>query len=104
MNIYTILCAKRNKLLAREVADITLKEPGLYPLVIARLMSERIMKRIHFNTAAAIGLNSAFILLGLLGGGSANSAGSSQAVWLHNLTTLALSMNAMRPLIPEAKQ
>jgi Cu2+-exporting ATPase len=91
--------------LAREVADITLKEPSLYPLVIARLMSERIMKRIRSNTAAAIGLNSAFILLGLLGGGGSNreETGSSQAVWLHNLTTLALSMNAMRPLIPEAK-
>jgi Cu2+-exporting ATPase len=94
--------------LAREVADITLKEPSLYPLVIARLMSERIMKRVRANTAAAIGLNSAFILLGLLdndisNAGGGNSAGSSRAVWLHNLTTLALSMNAMRPLIPEAQ-
>jgi Cu2+-exporting ATPase len=88
--------------LTREVADITLKERSLYPLVIARLMLERIMKRIHTNTAAAIGLNSAFILLGLFGGGSNRGAGS-QTVWLHNLTTLALSMNAMRPLIPEAK-
>jgi hypothetical protein len=35
---------------------------------------------------------------------SALSAGSGRSVWLHNLTTLALSVNAMRPLLGEAKK
>jgi Cu2+-exporting ATPase len=89
--------------LARETADISLKESSLYPLVIARLMAQRVMLRVSANTRAAILLNSIFILLGLAekpGPG----AGSSRSVWLHNLTTLALSMNAMRPLLQEAKK
>jgi hypothetical protein len=31
-----------------------------------------------------------------------NAAGSSRSVWLHNLTTLALSINAMRPVLRES--
>jgi Cu2+-exporting ATPase len=89
--------------LARETADITLKESSLYPLVIARFMSQRVMKRIHTNIHAAIWLNSIFILMGLLETPMTGIAGSSRSVWLHNLTTLGLSLNAMRPLLTEAK-
>jgi P-type E1-E2 ATPase len=89
--------------LARETADITLKESSLYPLVIARIIAERVMKRINTNTQAAIILNSIFILLGLLETPGTGGLGSSRSVWLHNLTTLALSMNAMRPVLTEAK-
>jgi Cu2+-exporting ATPase len=88
--------------LARETADISLKESSLYPLVIARLMAQRVMNRVNANTRAAIVLNSIFILMGLADN-SALEAGSSRSVWLHNLTTLALSMNAMRPLLKEAQ-
>jgi Cu2+-exporting ATPase len=86
--------------LARETADITLKEPSLYPLVIARLMSGRVMRRIHTNTQAAIGLNSIFILMGLLENPVPRSGGS-RSVWLHNLTTLGLSMHSLSPLLKE---
>jgi Cu2+-exporting ATPase len=89
--------------LARETADISLKESSLYPLVIARLMARRVMKRISANTRTAIFLNSIFILMGLAEQ-PVPDAGSSRSVWLHNLTTLALSVNAMRPLLPEAKK
>ena len=88
--------------LARETADISLKESSLYPLVIARLMARRVMKRVSANTRSAIFLNSVFILMGIAEN-SALSAGSGRSVWLHNLTTLALSVNAMRPLLGEAK-
>jgi Cu2+-exporting ATPase len=87
--------------LARETADITLKESSLYPLVIARIMSERVLRRVGGNTLAAIVLNSIFILMGLLET-PAIGVGSSRSVWLHNLTTLALSVNAMRPVLKEA--
>ena len=88
--------------LARETSDITLKESSLYPLVVARLISQRVMKRINTNTHAAIVLNSAFILLGLLDNSAQGNNGNTRSIWLHNLTSLALSMNAMRPLLDEA--
>jgi len=87
--------------LARETADITLKEGSLYPLVVARLMSERVMKRISKNIHLAIWLNSAFIMMGLLDNSA--TGGSTRSVWLHNLTTLALSINALSPLLKEDK-
>jgi Cu2+-exporting ATPase len=93
---YVGIAMKDSADLARETADITLKESSLYPLVIARLMSQKLIKRTRANTKAAIILNSAFILLGLL---EKSNSGSNRSVWLHNLTTLALSMNAMRPLL-----
>jgi Cu2+-exporting ATPase len=88
--------------MAREVASISLKESSLYPLVLARIMSERVMKRIRGNIQAAVVLNSVFILLGLFDTGPrqgmpANS--SSRSVWLHNMTTIILSLNSMRPYI-----
>ena len=88
--------------LARETADISLREASLYPLVIARIMAGRVMGRVHANIRSAIALNSIFILMGLAENGGANSAPGSRSVWLHNLTTLALSLNAMRPLLKEA--
>ena len=81
--------------LAQESAGITLKEESLYPLVAARVLSGRVLRRIRSNTRAAIGLNSAFILAGLLENPAASSG--SRPVWLHNLTTLALSLRALSP-------
>jgi len=89
--------------LACETADITLKESGLYPLVVARLISQRVMKRINVNTHAAIILNSIFILMGLLEGPVTGRSGGSRSIWLHNLTSIVLSMNAMRPVLKESK-
>jgi Cu2+-exporting ATPase len=82
--------------LAQSVADITLKDPSLYPLVIARIMSERAIKKIHDNTVAAIGINSTLALTSFFGNFT-----TAHSVWFHNLTTLAVSLNSMRPLIKE---
>ncbi|MDR1318057.1 MAG: heavy metal translocating P-type ATPase [Treponema sp.] len=90
--------------MAREVASISLKEPSLYPLVLARIMSERVMKRIRNNIHAAVALNSIFILLGLFETGTNTGLqpnGSARSVWLHNMTTIILSLNSMRPFISE---
>jgi Cu2+-exporting ATPase len=81
--------------LSRETADITLKSPSLYPLVIARLIAERAIGRIRTNIGLAVGINSALMLAGVLG----NSTGSTSMV-LHNLSTLLLSLNSMRPFLP----
>jgi Cu2+-exporting ATPase len=90
--------------LARETADISLKESSLYPLVIARIMAQRVMKRIRTNNRAAIWLNSIFMLMGIAENPIPGTSGGARSVWLHNLTTLGLSMNAMRPLLGEAKK
>jgi Cu2+-exporting ATPase len=93
--------------MAREVAAITLKDSSLYPLVIARIMSERVIKRIRNNIHAAIVLNSIFIVLDLVDANNSKTkagtgtGGSSQSIWLHNMTTIALGLNAMRPLIKD---
>ena len=90
--------------LALHASDITLKESSLYPLVVARIMSQRVMKRITWNTNAAIILNSIFILMGLLEKTPPpGTSGTSRSIWLHNLTSLFLSINAMRPLLSESK-
>jgi Cu2+-exporting ATPase len=81
--------------LSRETADITLKSPSLYPLVIARLIAERAVGRIRTNIGLAVGINSALMLAGVLG----NSTGSASMV-LHNLSTLLLSLNSMQPFLP----
>ncbi|MDR1909797.1 MAG: heavy metal translocating P-type ATPase [Spirochaetaceae bacterium] len=80
--------------LSREVAGITLRAPSLYPLVAGRLIAERAMKKIRSNIVLAAGINSALMLTGILG----NRTGSASMV-LHNLTTLMLSLNSMRPLL-----
>ena len=90
--------------LARETADIALKESSLYPLVIARLISQRVMKRIDTNINSAIFFNSIFILMGLMENPAQGNSGSSRSIWLHNLTSLLLSVNAMRPVLKETKQ
>jgi Cu2+-exporting ATPase len=87
--------------LARESAAITLKDASLYPLVIARILARRVMNRIHTNTHAAIWLNSAFIILGLLENTASATGAGSRSVWLHNLTTLGISMRALSPLLKE---
>lgn len=81
--------------LAREVANVLLTRPNLDGLIDARLLGTRTLRRIHANFAATLALNSAFLLGGLF---MLLSPGLSAL--LHNLTTLGVSLNAMRPHLP----
>lgn len=78
--------------LAREVADVVLTGGDLREIITAMDLGRRTMARVRFNFGAAVGLNSLYLagsLFGLLPpGGSAV---------LHNLTTLGVCLNAMRP-------
>ncbi|MBQ7618092.1 MAG: heavy metal translocating P-type ATPase, partial [Desulfovibrio sp.] len=78
--------------LAQEVANVLLTRPDLHGLVAARLLARSTMQRIHFNFTATLVLNSLF-----LAGGLFNILPASTSAILHNLTTLAISLNAMRP-------
>ena len=89
--------------IARETADIALGEASLYPLAIARLMSKLVMRRVNATSVAAVTLNSLFMLMDIFGG-HAPGPGGGRSVWLHNLTTLALSLNAMRPVLGKGRK
>lgn len=84
--------------LAREVADVVLMGGSLKELVTALELGRGAMRRIHFNFAATMALNSAFLFGGLTG---LLQPGISAV--LHNLTTLGVSLNAMRPALPRGE-
>ncbi|MBO4334547.1 MAG: heavy metal translocating P-type ATPase [Desulfovibrio sp.] len=78
--------------LAREVANVLLTRPDLNGLIAARRLARSTMRRIHTNFAATLILNSIF-----LAGGLFNLLPAGTSAVLHNLTTLGISLNAMRP-------
>ena len=84
--------------LAREVADVVLMGGSLRELVTALELGRGTMRRIHFNFMATMVLNSAFLF-----GGLAGLLQPGVSAVLHNLTTLGVSLNAMRPALPRGK-
>lgn len=84
--------------LAREVADVVLMGGSLRELATALELGRGTMRRIEFNFAATMVLNTAFLFGGLTG---LLQPGVSAV--LHNLTTLGVSLNAMRPALPGGK-
>lgn len=78
--------------LARAVANVLLVQPDLYGLASARKLSELTLQRIRWNFMAAISLNSIYML-------GATFLGFPPALCavLHNVTTLGLALNAVRP-------
>ncbi len=85
--------------IAREIADITISEDDLAALVTLRQLSEGLMKRIHGNYRTIILFNSALIALGMLG---VLPPGSTAL--LHNMSTIAISLNSMTNLLKEKKR
>lgn len=77
--------------IAREVADITIEADNLYGLVTLKLLSRRMVKRIHKNYVRIVGINSGLILLGVTG-----VIQPTTSALLHNTSTLAISMNGMK--------
>ncbi len=80
--------------LAREVADVVLMGGTLNELVTALELGRGTMRRIHGNFLATMGLNSVFLAGGLVG-----LLRPGLSAVLHNLTTLGVSLNAMRPAL-----
>lgn len=81
--------------LAREVADVVLAGNDLYELVLARQLAIQALGRINRNFQAIIGLNTGYLALGLAG-----RVQPSGLALLHNLTTVGVALNAMRPMLP----
>ncbi|MBP3730101.1 MAG: heavy metal translocating P-type ATPase [Mailhella sp.] len=84
--------------LAREVADVVLMGGTLNDLITAIELGRGVMRRIQFNYMTTMTMNSAFLagsLFGLLQPGL--------SAVLHNLTTLGVCLNAMRPALPKGE-
>ena len=80
--------------LAREIADITVDADHLSGLVDLKSISDRLAVRIRKNYFSIIGINSALILLGA--GGLIQPTVSA---FVHNASTLAISLNSMKNLL-----
>ncbi len=80
--------------IARAVADVVVLEPSLAPLVTARELSVRLMRRIGDDYRFIVAFNSLLIALGIGGAISLTTA-----AYLHNLSTLAVAARNTRPLL-----
>ncbi len=81
--------------LAQEVSDVVLTHSSLEGLIIARKLGQKVLKRIKSNFGWNMGLNSIYLALSLFG-----LITPTISAIMHNATTVGVTANAMRPLIP----
>jgi heavy metal translocating P-type ATPase len=86
--------------IAREIADITIAADDLSELVTLRSISVGLQRRIRRNYRFILGFNGSLIVLGALG-----VLQPAASALLHNLSTLAISLQSMTNLLgaPEKK-
>ncbi len=82
--------------IAREIADVTISGDSLQQLVALKKISVALMKRIHWNYRAIVGINSGLIGLGVLG-----VIQPATSALLHNTSTLIIGIRSMRTLVEE---
>ena len=82
--------------IAREIADITIGSGDLSGLLILRELSELQMKRIGRNYRQIVGINA-----GLIGCGVSGIMQPATSAWLHNASTVAITLNSMKDLKKE---
>ncbi len=82
--------------IAREIADITVAADDLAEILVLRMLSNRLMKRIHKNYRFIVTFNAGLILLG--GGGILQPTTSAL---LHNTSTLYIGLKSMGNLLDE---
>ena len=82
--------------IAREIADITVAADDLAEILVLRMLSTRLMKRIHKNYRFIVTFNAGLILLGV--GGILQPTTSAL---LHNTSTLYIGLKSMGNLLDE---
>ena len=82
--------------IAQEIADVTLYGSELEKLITLKRIGDRLMPRMHNTARIGIGFNGAILVAGLLG-----LVAPGAAAFLHNFSTIALSVYNMTPLVPE---
>lgn len=84
--------------IAREVADITVSSSDLFKLVRLRQIAMALGKRMHANYRKILGINLALIVLGVSG-----LIAPTTSAFLHNFSTLLISLRSMTNLLPAEK-
>ena len=79
--------------IAREVADVTICEDSLHTLLILRNLSTQLSSRLKYDCRTILSVNSLLILSGAFG-----ILQPSVTAYLHNMSTLALSIWSMSDL------
>lgn len=82
--------------IAKEVADVTLMSSDLESILTARILSEKLMKKINKNYTTIVLFNTSLLLLGLTG-----YIRPTTSALLHNLSTMGISANSMRSCLKE---
>lgn len=85
--------------IARETADITIKDSSLNQLARVRILSKELMERIHKNYRFILGFNSSLLLLGFMG-----VITPSLSALLHNASTMMICAKSMTPLSNKKKK
>lgn len=80
--------------IAREVADVTIETEDIRELVWLKRLSDALMRRIHRNYRFVMGFNGSLIALGALG-----LITPAAGAFLHNSSTILLSMNCLTALL-----
>ena len=82
--------------IAQEISDVTVSGDALRQLVVLKRISDRLMPRMRSTARVGIGFNGAILLAGLLG-----LVTPGTAAFLHNASTIGLSLYNMTPLVTE---
>ncbi len=80
--------------LAREIADITIGADSLYQLPMLKILSNRLMHRLHRNYRSIVSFNSGLIVLGVAG-----LLQPATSALLHNISTLVITLRSMDNLL-----
>ncbi len=80
--------------IAREVADISVLSHELTKIVEVRRLSKKLMRKIYRQYGLIVSFNTALIILGIFG---TITAGTS--AWLHNVSTITLTLASAKPMM-----
>ncbi len=80
--------------IAREVADISVLSHELTKIVEIRRLAKKLMNKIYKQYSIIVSFNTALIVLGIVG---TINAGTS--AWLHNASTMALTLTSAKPML-----
>lgn len=80
--------------IAREIADVTIAADDLNEVVVLKLLSDALMKRIHGNYRSIVGFNAGLIALGVAG-----VLAPTTSALLHNSSTLFFTLQSMGNLL-----
>lgn len=83
--------------IAREISDITISADNLNNLIVLKQISDKLMKRIDLSSKFIIGFNLGLILLGV--GGFVRP---STSAFLHNASTVGISLKSMTNLLEDS--